>query len=41
MIILKKFSNIKNPFYKKNTSKKIVNKISSVNLNNLIYEKQK
>ena len=37
----KKFSNIKNLFYKKNTSKKIVNKISSVNLNNLIYEKQK
>ena len=37
----KKLSNIKNPFYKTNTSKRIVNKISSINLNNLIYEKQK
>ena len=35
----KKLINLKNPFYKKNTSKNIVNKISSVNLKKIFHEK--
>ncbi len=35
----KKLTNLKNPFYKKNTSKNIVNKISSLNLNKIFHEK--
>ncbi len=35
----KKISNIQNPFYKKNTSKRIINKISSLNLDKIFHEK--
>ncbi|MDC0859209.1 UDP-N-acetylglucosamine 2-epimerase [Candidatus Pelagibacter sp.] len=35
----KKISNIQNPFYKKYTSKKIINKLSSLNLDKIFYEK--
>ena len=35
----KKLINLKNPFYKKNTSKNIVNKISSIKLDKIFHEK--
>ena len=35
----KKISNIQNPFYKKDTGKKIVDKISSLNLDKIFHEK--
>ena len=35
----KKFLHLQNPFYKKNTSKKIVNKISSFSLEKIFHEK--
>ena len=35
----KKISNIQNPFYKKDTSKRIISKISSLNLDKIFHEK--